>query len=88
VAPNLGGYYAVTSAGGGYAIPITSAGTYQVTFSGGGVGPEQLQVSVGGRSELLDLVIPVPEPARLLLLLAGAGVLALTRRSGRSRTSR
>ena len=38
VMPDLGVYYAVTSPGGGYAIPITAAGTYQVTFSGGGTG--------------------------------------------------
>ena len=79
VTPDLGAYYAVTAAGGGYAIPITSAGTYQVSFSGGGVGPTQLQVTVGGDSELLDLVVPVPEAARLLLLLTGAAVLAVFR---------
>jgi hypothetical protein len=82
VMPDLGPYYAVTAAGGGYAIPITSAGSYQVTFSGGGVGPQQLPVVVGSESELLDLEVPVPEAARLLLLLTGAAVLAVFRRSG------
>jgi hypothetical protein len=78
VMPDLGAYYAVTSAGGGYAIPITAAGTYQVSFSGGGIGSEQAQVTFGSDSELLDLL--VPEPAALLQLLAGAAVLAAARR--------
>jgi hypothetical protein len=80
VAPDAGGYFAVTAAGGGYAIPITAAGTYQVSFSGGGIDPQQLPATVGTESELLDLV--VPEPGRLLLLLAGGVVLALTRARG------
>ena len=83
VTPDLGVYYAVTSPGGGYAIPITAAGTYQVTFSGGGTGSHQLPVTFGADSELLDLVLPVPEPGQLLLLLAGAAVLKL---SGRRRS--
>ena len=35
VLPDHGLFFAITSAGGGYAIPITEAGTYQVNFSGG-----------------------------------------------------
>jgi hypothetical protein len=74
VMPDLGAYYAVTSPGGGYAIPITAAGTYQVEFSGGGIPTQQLQVIFGADSQLVDVV--VPEPAALLLLAAGAAVLA------------
>jgi hypothetical protein len=72
VMPDVGAFYAITAAGGGYAIPITAAGSYQVTFSGGGIGaPRQLAVVVGADSQLLDLEIPVPEPAQALLLVAG-----------------
>ena len=35
--PDAGSFYAVTSPGGGYAIPITAPGTYHVAFSGGGM---------------------------------------------------
>jgi hypothetical protein len=75
VAPDSGPYYAVTSPGGGYAIPITANGSYQVSFSGGGVGAQQRPVTFGAESELLDLELPVPEPAQLLLLAAGAATL-------------
>ena len=37
VTPDQGLYYAVTGAGGGYAIPILSSGDYQVTLSGPGI---------------------------------------------------
>lgn len=30
-------YYAITSASGGYSVPVNGTGTYQVAFSGGGV---------------------------------------------------
>jgi hypothetical protein len=73
VIPDLGLYYAVTSAGGGYAIPITAPGSYQVEFSGGELPTQQHPVTFGSDSELLDVV---PEPGQLLLLLTGAAVLA------------
>lgn len=34
VTPNQGTYYAITANSGGYAIPLTTSGAYQVTFSG------------------------------------------------------
>jgi hypothetical protein len=77
VMPDLGVYYAVTSAGGGYAIPITAPGTYQVEFSGGDLPTQQHPVTFGSESELLDVV---PEPGQLLLVLTGVAVLASTRR--------
>jgi hypothetical protein len=56
VTPDLGTYYAVTANSGGYSIPITSAGTYQVTFSGSAVTtPATRTVSIGSASVLLDL---------------------------------
>ncbi|MCP5196850.1 MAG: FG-GAP repeat protein [Gammaproteobacteria bacterium] len=56
VTPDQGTYYAITSAGGGYAIPITT-GTYQVTFSGGGIGSNVVKpnINVATQSVLLDL---------------------------------
>lgn len=83
VMPNNGLYYAVTSAGGGYAIPILSSGLYQVQFSGGPLTQPRLHsVSFGAESKLLDVL--APEPSRLLLLVAGAVALALAGRRGRS----
>ena len=56
VSPDLGTYYAVTGVAGGYSIPITSAGSYSVTFSGGGIPPSTPQsIEVGDNSVLLDL---------------------------------
>ena len=81
VTPSAGSFFAITSPGGGYAIPILAAGTYQVTFVGTGVPPgSQRSATVGADSELLDLEIPVPEPGQGVLLATGAVVLAAARR--------
>jgi uncharacterized protein YegP (UPF0339 family) len=57
VSPDHGTYYAVTADGGGYAIPITSAGTYDVTFHSQDIDPgETLTVTVASQSVLLDLL--------------------------------
>lgn len=37
VLPSRGAYYAVTSAGGGYSIPVTSAGATTITLTGNGM---------------------------------------------------
>jgi hypothetical protein len=56
VAPDHGTYFAITADSGGYAIPITSEGTYDVTFSGPGIDPDEtLPAVVGSDSVLLDL---------------------------------
>lgn len=56
VEPDQGTYYAVTADSGGYAIPITAAGTYEVTFSGSTIStPLTRTVTVGSTSVLLDL---------------------------------
>jgi len=56
VNPNLGTYFAVTADSGGYAIPITTAGTYIVTFSGSSItAPVTRTATVGSTSVLLDL---------------------------------
>ena len=55
VEPDNGTYHAVTSAGGGFAIPVESAGNYQVTFSGSGISPAVTRgVTVAADSVLLD----------------------------------
>ena len=63
VEPDKGTYYAVTSAGGGYAIPIETADTYQVTFSGGGIGQaDSRDIAVGAESVLLDYEVGTQPP--------------------------
>ncbi len=56
VYPDQGTYYAITGQAGGYAIPVTSPGTYTVTFSGGALSSPQIVkiVEVGSTSVLLD----------------------------------
>ncbi len=54
VMPDNGDYYAITGNSGGYAIPITSPGHYEVIFSGGSVSTHSATISVGDQSSLLD----------------------------------
>lgn len=57
VRPDQGTYYAVTADSGGYAIPITTPGTYTVTFSGTALDADVTRtVTVADRSVLLDLL--------------------------------
>lgn len=56
VMPDNATYYAVTGISGGYAVPITAAGTYRLTFSGGDlIGVFTRAATVGTASVLLDL---------------------------------
>ena len=56
VEPDQGAYYAVTANSGGYAIPITTADTYVVTFSGSTITtPVTRTTTVASTSVLLDL---------------------------------
>jgi hypothetical protein len=83
VTPSAGSFFAITSPGGGYAIPILAAGSYVVTFTHPGIPPgSQRTANVGADSELVDLelVQPVPEPGRLALFATGAAVLVVMRR--------
>jgi hypothetical protein len=59
VRPATGTYYAVTSSSGGYAIPVTSAGTFLVTFT---VGASNIVLSatVGADNVKLDYDIAHP----------------------------
>ncbi len=70
VALDPGEFYAVTSAGGGFAVPVTSGGATTARFSGGGVETTSVPMNFGGDSVLLDLVVTAPEPS-------GGGALAL-----------
>lgn len=58
VMPDQGTYFAITGDAGGYAIPITQAGTYVVNFSGGslGTGNVNKSIDVGIDSMLLNLL--------------------------------
>ena len=54
--PDQGDFFAVTANSGGYAIPITAAGDYVVTFSGSMITiPVNRTVTVAANSLLLDL---------------------------------
>ncbi len=56
VIPDKGEFFAVTGAGGGYAIPITAEAAYTVTFSGGElIGVYTRNVVIAATSVLLDL---------------------------------
>lgn len=57
VMPDDGTYYAVTGDAGGYSIPILSAGTYRVNFSGGELGQAGFDRTavVGSVNILLDI---------------------------------
>ena len=56
VETDLGDFFAITADSGGYAIPITAADDYTVTFSGSAVTtPVTRAVTVGSTSVLLDL---------------------------------
>jgi hypothetical protein len=64
VEPDNGTYHAVTSAGGGYAIPVESPGNYQVTFSGSGINPAVTRgVAVAADSVLLDYEVNTQSPS-------------------------
>ncbi len=54
VMPSSGSYYAVTSAGGGYAFPVAANQNVTVEFSGGGVVPSTASANVGTSSVLID----------------------------------
>ena len=60
VTPSTGPYYAVTAAGGGYAIPVLAAAQIDVTFLGPGVPARTRTVGVGSQSMLVDFLVPRP----------------------------
>ncbi|HYG77380.1 MAG TPA: fibronectin type III domain-containing protein [Planctomycetota bacterium] len=58
VTPDTGTYYAVTGAAGGYAIPVGSSGTINVSLSGGGLGTNTQSVTLSGQNVKLDFKSP------------------------------
>ena len=93
VAPSVGSYFAVTSAGGGYAIPLpaaVAAGSVAVSFSGDDVPDYTTLLDVGATSKLVDYEVTeamrAPEPdaiaAGAIALLALAGLRKKMLRSG------
>lgn len=89
VLPSRGPYFAVTAAGGGYAIPVLAPGTVSVRFEGAGVPLRTRSVSVGTTSVLVDYAVTnsvasaaVPEPGvAVQTLVAGLALAALARRT-------
>ena len=73
VVPDRGPWFAVTAAGGGYALPILAPGPLRVGFEGAGVPAHTAERTVAETSVLLDYElggteassspVPVPEPA-------------------------
>ncbi|MCU0668296.1 MAG: hypothetical protein MUF70_02950 [Myxococcota bacterium] len=58
VTPVPGNWFATTSAGGGFAIPVITPGAIDVFFAGGGVPMHAESVVVGADSVLVDYVVP------------------------------
>ncbi len=68
VAGNNPSYFAITSASGGYSIPVGAGnGNYNVTFSGGALGTVQRTANIAnGLNAKLDFVAPVTAAPTLL----------------------
>jgi hypothetical protein len=60
VTPSGGPFYAVTAAGGGYAIPVLAPARMDVTFLGPGAPARTRTAWVGSTSVLIDYVVPEP----------------------------
>lgn len=55
VLPDHGAYFSVTSASGGYAIPMLESGAYQINFSGGHLNQDfNTEIAISDTSILLD----------------------------------
>jgi hypothetical protein len=90
VVPSTGPYFAVTAAGGGYAIPMLTAGPVEVRFEVEGLMPFTAVVDVQATSVLLDFlvtdaVLPVPESGRGLQAIVAVLALAVLAAPGKRR---
>jgi len=92
VMPSRGPWFAVTAAGGGYAIPIQEPGPVVLEFTGGGVPAHAIATAVDATSVLVDyelssaVLVPEPRGAGLAAGLALAGL--ATARAARTRRHR
>jgi len=91
VLPSRGPWFAVTAAGGGYALPILETGPVAMEFSGAGVPLRRVQAAVGATSVLVDYELSsanvVPEPRGAASgLAAGLALSALAARTRRHRS--
>ncbi len=92
VTPDRGPYFAVTAAGGGYAIPMLTPGAVAVRFAGAGVPQHTRHVTVGSTSVLVDYSMTaslantfVPEPGPAVQLLAASLTLSILARRAHGR---
>lgn len=91
VVPSRGPWFAVTAAGGGYALPVLSPGPLELEFSGGGVPTVRIATTVGDDSVLVDYETTrprhrVPEPGAAAA--GGAAALALAALGAHARRHR
>jgi len=86
VQPDRGSFHAVTGAGGGWAIPITSADTYKLTLSGSTLGGTLARsATVGTESVLLDIKVTPGLPAMSISFrVEGNGNIQLSWSGGRA----
>jgi len=60
-------FFAITSPSGGYSVPVTANGNYDVTFSGGALGTIQRTANIAtGLNAKLDFVAPITAAPTLL----------------------
>lgn len=73
ITPSKGSYYAVTSASGGYAIPVQGVtGTVTIEASGGGLGATVTKnVNIQGENVKVDFTSPLPGQVSLTSPLPG-----------------
>jgi hypothetical protein len=82
ITPSSGAYYAVTSASGGYTIPIdpNATGTLTVTASGPGLAaPVTQTVTLTGYNVKADFTAAPPRPALIKMAAVSPSVISVTR---------
>ncbi len=72
VQPDSGSFHAITGVAGGWSIPITSPGSFTLTFSGGGLTPFTRTATVAADSVLMDIKVTNLATATLALKIRRA----------------